>query len=35
MSTTTFAGVPVQLSDEGFFEDPNAWTPAMAEEMAP
>lgn len=34
MSTTTFAGVPVQLNDEGFFEDPNAWTPAMAEEMA-
>ena len=34
MSTTTYAGVPVQLDDEGFFEDPNAWTPAMAEEMA-
>jgi tRNA 2-thiouridine synthesizing protein E len=34
MSTTTYAGVHVQLNDEGFFEDPNAWTPAMAEEMA-
>jgi len=34
MSTTTYAGVAVQVNDEGFFEDPNAWTPAMAEEMA-
>ncbi len=34
MSTTTYAGVAVQLNDEGFFEDPNVWTPAMAEEMA-
>ena len=34
MSTATFAGVPVTVNDEGFFEEPNAWTPAMAEEMA-
>ncbi len=34
MSTATYAGVNVELNDEGFFTDPNAWTPAMAEEMA-
>ncbi|MCB0980540.1 MAG: TusE/DsrC/DsvC family sulfur relay protein [Acidimicrobiaceae bacterium] len=34
MSTATYAGVTVELNDEGFFEDPNAWTPEMAEEMA-
>ena len=34
MTTTTFAGVPVPVNEEGFFQDPNAWTPAMAEEMA-
>jgi len=34
MTTTTYAGAPVELDDEGFFIDPNAWTPAMAEEMA-
>ena len=34
MSTTSYAGVAVQLNEEGFFEDPNSWTPAMAEEMA-
>ena len=34
MTTSTYAGVDVQLNDEGFFEDPSAWTPEMAEEMA-
>lgn len=34
MSTATYAGVTVELNDEGFFTDPNAWTTAMAEEMA-
>ena len=34
MSNITFAGIPVPVNDEGFFEDPNTWTPAMAEEMA-
>lgn len=34
MSTATLAGTTVELNDEGFFVDPSAWTPAMAEEMA-
>ena len=34
MTTATYAGATVELDDEGFFVDPNAWTPAMAEEMA-
>jgi len=34
MTTTTYAGAAVELNDEGFFMDPNSWTPAMAEEMA-
>lgn len=34
MTTTTYAGAAVELNDEGFFIDPGAWTPAMAEEMA-
>ena len=34
MSTATYAGTAIELNDEGFFVDPNAWTPAMAEEMA-
>lgn len=34
MSTATLAGTTVELNDEGFFVDPAAWTPAMAEEMA-
>ena len=34
MSTTTYAGVAVELNDEGFFEDPNQWTREMAVEMA-
>ena len=31
MPTATFAGLTVTVNDEGFFEDPEAWT----EEMAP
>ena len=34
MSTATYGGVQVTVNDEGFFIDPSAWTPAMAEEMA-
>ena len=34
MSTVTYAGTAVELNDEGFFLDANAWTPAMAEDMA-
>jgi len=34
MSTATFAGVPVDVNDEGFFEHPEQWTRAMAVEMA-
>ena len=34
MSTTTFAGVPVEVNEEGFFVDPNQWTRDMAIDMA-
>jgi TusE/DsrC/DsvC family sulfur relay protein len=34
MSTTTFAGVPVEVNEEGFFVDPNQWTREMAVDMA-
>ena len=34
MTTTTYAGATVELNDEGFFVDPNVWTPEMASEMA-
>ncbi len=34
MSTVSYDGVQVTVNDEGFFIDPNAWTTAMAEEMA-
>jgi TusE/DsrC/DsvC family sulfur relay protein len=34
MTTTTYAGTTVELNDEGFFVDPNVWTPEMATEMA-
>ena len=34
MSSTTYAGVPVELDDEGFFVDPTHWTRDMAVEMA-
>lgn len=34
MSTATYAGVTVALNDEGFFTDPEQWTPAIAAELA-
>lgn len=34
MSSVTYAGVTVEVNDEGFFVDPEVWVPAMAEEMA-
>jgi len=34
MSTDTIAGVAVARNDEGFFEDPDQWTEAMAPELA-
>ncbi|TMR99983.1 TusE/DsrC/DsvC family sulfur relay protein [Nonomuraea basaltis] len=34
MSTTTYAGQPVTVNDEGFFEDPAQWTEDMAPEIA-
>lgn len=33
-TTATYAGVPVAVNDEGFFEHPEQWTKEMAEEMA-
>jgi tRNA 2-thiouridine synthesizing protein E len=34
MSTATFAGIPVDVNEEGFFTDPKQWTKEMAVEMA-
>jgi dissimilatory sulfite reductase related protein len=34
MSTATYAGVTVDLNDEGFFQDPQQWTPEVAAELA-
>jgi tRNA 2-thiouridine synthesizing protein E len=34
MSTTTYAGRPVDVSDEGFFIDPGQWTEDMAPQIA-
>jgi TusE/DsrC/DsvC family sulfur relay protein len=34
MSTATYAGVPVEVNDEGFFVDPNQWTRDIAVELA-
>jgi TusE/DsrC/DsvC family sulfur relay protein len=34
MTTVTMAGVEVHLNPEGFFEDPDEWTEAMAPELA-
>ncbi|HMD44642.1 MAG TPA: TusE/DsrC/DsvC family sulfur relay protein [Acidimicrobiales bacterium] len=34
MPSATYAGTTVAVDDEGFFEDPNAWTEAMAPEIA-
>ena len=34
MPTETLAGTEVAVNDEGFFEDPDQWTEAMAVELA-
>jgi tRNA 2-thiouridine synthesizing protein E len=34
MTTATISGIDVAVNDEGFFEDPDQWTEAMAVEMA-
>jgi tRNA 2-thiouridine synthesizing protein E len=34
MTTTTLAGINVELNDEGFLVDPSQWTDAMAAELA-
>jgi tRNA 2-thiouridine synthesizing protein E len=34
MTTTTLAGINVELNDEGFLVDPSQWTEAMAVELA-
>jgi tRNA 2-thiouridine synthesizing protein E len=34
MSTATYAGIPVEVNDEGFFLDPNQWTRDIAVELA-
>ena len=34
MSIVTYAGTAVAVNDEGFFEDPDQWTEAMAPEIA-
>jgi len=34
MSTATYAGVNVELNDEGFFMDPMQWTREIAVELA-
>ena len=34
MTTATVAGHAVELNDEGFFVDPDAWTEDMAPELA-
>lgn len=34
MPTATYAGVEVEVNADGYFEDPNAWSEEMAEELA-
>jgi tRNA 2-thiouridine synthesizing protein E len=34
MTTTSLAGIDVQLNDEGFLVDPSQWTEAMAVDLA-
>jgi tRNA 2-thiouridine synthesizing protein E len=34
MTTSTLAGTPVELNDEGFFVAPSQWTEQMATELA-
>ncbi|MEU6849403.1 TusE/DsrC/DsvC family sulfur relay protein [Actinacidiphila alni] len=34
MTTVTYDATPVTVNDEGFFEDPDQWTAAMAPQIA-
>ena len=34
MTTTTYAGKPVDVNEEGFFTDPGQWTEEMAPQIA-
>jgi tRNA 2-thiouridine synthesizing protein E len=34
VTTTTLAGTPVEVNEEGFFVDPAAWNEDMARELA-
>jgi tRNA 2-thiouridine synthesizing protein E len=34
MSTTTFAGIEVEVSEDGFLLNPDQWTPEIAAEIA-
>jgi tRNA 2-thiouridine synthesizing protein E len=34
MSTTTFAGIEVEVNDDGFLLNPDQWTPEIAAEIA-
>ncbi len=34
MPTATYAGTGVAVNEEGFFEDPGAWTESMADDIA-
>ena len=34
MSTATYAGAPVELDAEGFFQDPSQWNRLMAAQIA-
>ncbi len=34
MTTTTLAGMEIELDDEGFIVDPERWTEAMAADLA-
>jgi tRNA 2-thiouridine synthesizing protein E len=34
MTTTSLAGIDVELNDEGFLVDPSQWTEAMAVDLA-
>ena len=34
MATKTYAGVPVEVNEEGYFNDPSQWTKEIAKEIA-
>jgi tRNA 2-thiouridine synthesizing protein E len=34
MAQKTYAGVAVEVNDEGYFTDPSQWTPEIAKEIA-